>query len=392
MAELLRAAWARNVLNRGKDDTLRYILLGLQTEHGCQLICQPIHVSSCTRMNATEEIVKRYVETFHRTLDEVSRQFFSVDDAKRLLHASLTPAQVTCYVSTQFGVAIEYSPSAETSINTVRGSARVEDLLVQAPAKLRDVGPMINVSAQGVGIQSLTLADGFPFRLSSEQADVTLRDVRFSWNAAGWTRDVHYAEVYGDRSAERWSHQSAESRAKDEVLGALFIARRAVTKELQLHEYISSFREKTVLVLGAYDADGRARLGRLAGVLKELGYDPVIIDDIPDFEHYDLSQKVSVIGALSRFVVIEDSHPSGHLVELEICRQHRWVTLLMRTPGDRSSWMTAGASLSSNVILEHEYDPSDPKPVMTECAAWAENRLSELGKKLNELYPWRIPS
>lgn len=343
-------------------------------------------------MNATEEIVKRYVETFHRTLDDVSRQFFSVDDAKRLLHASLTPAKITCYVSTQFGVAIEYSPSAETSINTIRGSARVENLLVQAPAKLQGIGPMINVGGQGVGIQSLTLADGFPFRLSSEQADVTLRDVRFLWNAAGWTRDVHYAEVYGDRSAERWSRQAAKSRAKDEVLSALFIARRAVTKELQLHEYISSFREKTVLVLGAYDEDGRARLGGLAGVLKDLGYDPVIIDDIPDFEHYDLSQKVSAIGALSRFVVIEDSHPSGHLVELEICRQHRWVTLLMRTPGDRSSWMTAGASLSSNVVLEHEYDPSNPKPVMTECATWAENRLSELGKELNNLYPWRIPS
>ena len=343
-------------------------------------------------MHIREDGVRAYIQRFHGTLDLVSQRFFRSDQAKDLLHRSLLPAKVICYVSTQFGVAFEYSKAATTSIETVRGSARIEDLVVKAPKRLRNIGPMFNIGGSHIMIASLTLADGFPFRLSDEQANVTFRDVRFSCDALRWVRNVEYVEVYGDRRAERWTLAQAESRAKDEVLSALFLAQRAKTNEISLHEYVSSFREKTVLVLGSYYNDaGRQRLTAIVRILEDLGYEPLLIKDVPDFEHYDLPQKVTAIGVMSRFVVVDDSEPSGHLAEVEICRHNRWVTVLLRA-GHGASWMTAGASYSSNVILEKEYVPENERPAVSESVQWAEARLDEMKGKLNRLYPWRIES
>lgn len=345
-------------------------------------------------MNATEAILASYVEELHRTLADVSGRFFSPEHSKRLLHNSLLPATITCYVSTQFGVGFEYFPAAETKIKTIRGSARVEDLFVQSPKRLRHISPMFDIGGANSQISRLTLADeyGFPFRLNRNEASVTFWQVRFACEALKWKRYVEYAEIYGDRRASRWSLEAAQSRAKDEVLAALFLTQRAAKANKKLDEYVSSFREKTVLLLGAYDSAGENRLKSIAACLEELGYEPVLVKDIPDFEHYDLPQKVVAIGAVSRFIVFDDSSPSGHLSEFELCRSNRWVTLVLRADGLGASWMTAGASLASNVILEATYHPSNPKPAVEEATKWAENRLSGLKEKLNALYPWRLES
>jgi hypothetical protein len=343
-------------------------------------------------MNITEDGIKTYIETFLSSLNGTAVKFFSENEAKELLHKSLLPAKIICYVSTQFGVAFEYIPSSETSIEVIRGSARVEDLLVQAPSKLRSVGPMINIGGSNCGIEGITIADGFPFRLKEKEASVTLRKVRFTAEVLRWTRDIEYAEVYGDRGAGSWSKEAAENRAKDEVLAALFIAQQADRKEVSLHEYISTLREKTVLLLGDYKGEGKKRLDMMVEALKDIGYEPLLINDVQDFEHYDLAQKVVAIGALSRFVVIDDSSPSGHLMEVELCRNNRWVTILLHAEGIRASWMTAGAAISSNVILEKDYNLESTKEVISEASQWAEDKLKEIGKKLNNIYPWRIKS
>lgn len=340
-------------------------------------------------MNATEKMIRCYVEALHRTVHEVSKRFFSPDRAKQLLHNSLLPARITCYVSTQFGIAFEYSAAPEMTIETVRGRARVEDLLVQAPKRLRNIGPAIKIDGSNTVLAGLTLADGL-IGLGRENADVTLREVCFTCDALGWKRDVEYAEIYGDRSATRWSLEAAQNRAQDEVLTALFLAQRAEKSHTRLEDYVSSFRKKNVLVLGSYEPDGKSRLLSISAALEETGYEPVLVEDIPDFEHYDLRQKVVAIGAVSRFIVIDDSSPSGHLNEVELCSTNRWVTIILRKHKCHTSWITAGASLTSNVILETDYDPETPLPAIQKATRWAEDRLKELKDKLNNLYPWRI--
>jgi hypothetical protein len=114
-----------------------------------------------------------------------------------------------------------------------------------------------------------------------------------------------------------------------------------------------------------------------------------LIKDIPDHPHQDLPQKVLAIGAVSRFVVIDDSSKSGHILEVLLCKQSNWVTLLLRAGGVGGSYMTAGASHTSNVIKQLSYDPLSPQQVIDEAVEWAEGKLQELQKKFESTYPWR---
>ncbi len=103
-------------------------------------------------MNITEDGLKKYIETYHQELDDKASLFLDPDTANLLLHRSLLPAKIICYISTQLGVAIEYTKAENTSITTVRGSARVEDLLVGAPSRLRNTGPMFIIAGENTAL------------------------------------------------------------------------------------------------------------------------------------------------------------------------------------------------------------------------------------------------
>ena len=338
-------------------------------------------------MNVTDIDLRKYIEIFIKTLEETAQQYLPKDLQKNLLHLALLPSQITGYVSTQFGVAIEYNPSSDTEILIIRGSARVEDLIVKAPPRLRDTGPMISIGGTETGLHGGTLSGAFPFRLVGDQSSVSLVNVKFE--AGTWKRIIHFAEVFGNRSSEIWSPERAVSRAKDEVLAAMVEVRRAEEKHVSISEYIDQFKMKTVLVLGDYDEAGLVRLHGISQFLITLGYEPLFIKDIPDHPHQDLPQKVVAIGAIARFVVVDDSSKSGHLLEIQLCKQNCWVTVLLRAGGQGGSWMTAGAAHQSNVILEKPYDPASPNVALLEAADWAENKLKELQGKFDSTYPWR---
>lgn len=340
-------------------------------------------------MNVTSEDFKAYIEAFHHSLETTASKFLPPEHKSNLLHVSLFPARITGYVSTQFGVAIEYERADQTSIEVLRGSARIEDLFVRAPAGERESGPMFKVGASDVCFKALTLSGAFPFRMTSTNASVSFEKVMFE--IGQWTRKVQYAEIFGNRDAENWNVGKAESRAKDEVLAAMLQLRRAQERKTSISEYVEQYKDKTVLVLGDYSNEGSTRLEKISQALKSRGYEPVLTRDIPDHPHQDLTQKVVAIGAISRFVIVDDSSKSGHLLEVHVCKQNGWVTVLLRAKGLTSSWMTAGAEHTSNVVKEQEYDPSSTDEAVCEAVQWAEQKLKELQRKFESTYPWRAP-
>ncbi|MDO8291839.1 MAG: hypothetical protein Q7T29_03070 [Gallionella sp.] len=341
-------------------------------------------------MNVTDKDLRAYIEAFHATLVAAARDYLPQEHRKELFHASLLPAKITGYVSTQFGVAIEYEHAPETTIQIVKSSARVEDLLVQAPSRFRDIGPMLSIGGANTGVAKLTLSGAFPFRLTSVGASVKIEDVAFE--IGQWKRVVQFAEVFGDRDSASWSVGKAESRAKDEILAAMLQLTRAHERKISISEYVQEFKNKTVLVLGDYDADGIGRLKMISQALSAHGYEPVLVKDIPDHPHHDIPQKVVAIGAISRFIVVDDSSKSGHLLEVQLCKQNNWVTVLLRAGGLGGSWMTAGASHTSNVINELSYDPSSPQQAINDAVIWAEAKLQEIQRKFESTYPWRARS
>lgn len=343
-------------------------------------------------MNISEDEFKNHLEVFHSTLEDTAKMFLNNELQKEILHISLLPANITGYLSTQYGIAIEYKPSDKTIISVKRGSARVEDLLVKAPHSLRKKNPFFLNSGKNTLFQScsFTGTGRFPFRL--EGADASLFLYKVDFEAQNWKQYVHFAEIYANRSKKFWSLENAVSRAKDEVLSSLVESNRAAEKSVSISEYISQYKKKAILVLGDYDKDGLKRLNMISKVLSEFGYDPILVKDIPDDVHQDLHQKVVAIGSIVRFVIVDDSSRSGHLTEIEFCKQNNWVTILLRAEGGNSSWMSASASQHSKVILEKSYNLTDAKPAIIEAVAWAEDKVTELKSRFADIYPWRIQS
>jgi hypothetical protein len=340
-----------------------------------------------TTENVRDENLRGYLESFHTTLQSTANQYLQTEFHKRLLHLSYLPATIRGYVSTQFGTAIEYIPSDSTSVEIVLGSQRAEDLLFRAPKKIRDVGPMISIGGSMCSMTNISLEGSFPLRLNRETASVSLFNMSFQ--AGLWKRNIHYAQLFGTRKAEDWSIAQAVARAKDEVLAAFVEIRRAETAGVTLDQYIASHKDKTVLVLGDYSPEGLARLNAIITELDSLGYKSILIRDVPDHPYQDMSQKVVAIGAIARFVVVDDSSRSGHLMEIPLCKQNNWVTIIMRLDGVGGSWMTAGASAFSNVILELPYSLTGVRDVLAEGARWAEEKLESLKQNLSSIYPWR---
>lgn len=340
-------------------------------------------------MNVTEQGLREYIEAFHSVLHETAEQYVPSTLRDNLFHLSLLPAHIVAYVSTQYGVAIECQPANETVVETRRGSARVEDLLVEAPKRLR-LGPTaVSIAVDGIHVQirGCKIKNCFPFRMKGLNSSVKVEDTEIE--AESWRRSIHYAEVFGNRSIENWNREKAITRAKDEVLAALSELQRSKEKHISIADYVSNFKRNTVLLLGDYNDEGMERLLKLSLALRELGYNPLLVKDIPDIFSYDLGQKVVALGSVARFVVIDDSSKSGHLSEVQICKNNNWVTLLLRAEGIGGSWMTAGAAHHSKVILEKDYSPSSPEIAMVEAAEWAEAKLAELQRSFDNTYPWR---
>lgn len=339
-------------------------------------------------MNITEQEFKRYLEVFHTTLEQSAKEFLPQDRRKEIVYLANLPAKIIGYVSTQFGVGFEYIPNESIEIEIIKGSARVEDLLLNAPRRIREKTPIFKIDGHLRLLGGANINDSFPFRLTGENSTILVVNLKFTYDR--YCRLVKFAELYSDRNIANWTVDKGIARAKDIILSALVDINQAAIKKIPIDEYIANYKQNTILLLGDYDTEGSKRLQDIKDSLIMLGYEPLLVKDIPDHPHHDLPQKVVAIGSISRFIVIDDSSKSGHLMEVGICKNNNWVTIVLRSQGKGGSFMTAGLSHYSKVILEKPYDSESLDKTIKESTQWAEGKLKELEYSLAEAYPWRI--
>jgi hypothetical protein len=337
-------------------------------------------------MNVREDSLRHYLEVFHQTYIDTAEKYIPQERLSLLLRYSLIKGRTIGYVSTQFGAGYEYVDADVQAVEVQVSSARIEDFFNRAPNRVRRLPTMFPLGAN-CGIASLTIEGAFPFRLASPDAFVRLFDVRFK--ALGWQRIVKFAELYGNRTTDFWSETNAVRRAKDEILIALVDLNQAAKKSTSLEEYLRTFKQQHVLILGDFSEAGRQRLNSIRQILADLGYIPILVDEVPDDLHYNLTQKATAIASVARFVVIDDSSKAGHLVEFSHVQSNNWTTIVLRLDGSEGTFMTKGASSYSKVIVEEIYTFSNLDQILGDSVEWAEKTISELGRASQEIYPWR---
>lgn len=329
----------------------------------------------------------RYLDSFHRAYTSTVEAHIAPGMRGFLDRFSRLPCGVRGFVSTSLGVAFEYLPDGE-GVFAEHGSARIEELFCGAPPSVRRLPTMLSIPGGNNGIQGLTLDGGFPFRFEpGATGPVTLADVRFT--ARGWTRMVNYAEIFVSRDAAEWTETRAIERAKDEVLQALTDIRGMQDENVSLSQFLGGQKQRSVLVAGDFSPDGRVRLDAIRRALRDLGYLPRLLDDVPEVFDYDLPEKFAAVATMARFVVIDDSSASGHIRELTDASNRGLLTIILRQENSRPSFMTRGEALKSTVMREFGYGGHAVAGPLYEATRWAEERIAQLRQQRMEIYPWR---
>ncbi len=185
-------------------------------------------------------------------------------------------------------------------------------------------------------------------------------------HAANWLFAIHDSEE-GD-FYKRW-HGRLESSAVSETF--------ALTKQ------------SGVIVLGKDTGTHLQELTQVRDYLRRRGYSAELIKDLPEIPMMSYEEKVRLWALVSRFCVMVDRIPAGHISEYVFLRQGRSILALLRPQGSGSTYMIGDDSLVDlNHIRTFEFK-STAINVLPNVIEWTEALTIERAGAYNKAYPWR---
>ncbi len=186
------------------------------------------------------------------------------------------------------------------------------------------------------------------------------------------------------------------------VLGGDFFQQYLRGKERLIHELVMPDHMRTllnaarckknyVLILGKYGKE-REHLLIIKRALAERGLTGLILDEYPDIEEQSLPEKTVAYASMCRFVLVDDFAPSGHIDELRVCQNLKFVTALLRLKGRASTAMQADIADEVSYIHEFSYEEeAELESVVAQAAKWANEAVTTRAHALNRMYEWRSP-
>jgi hypothetical protein len=145
----------------------------------------------------------------------------------------------------------------------------------------------------------------------------------------------------------------------------------------------------SVLVLGRDVGPALDRLKRIAAKLEELGYYTYIIKEQPDKAGESIIQKVLRYALSSKFVLIENTEPSGHLYEIpHVAKAAECVTVVLQEEGKGATWMFEDAYAKHKHWHKVTYKEADLEQAVERAAAWAEKFVSDFADYQIAILPW----
>ena len=202
------------------------------------------------------------------------------------------------------------------------------------------------------------------------------------------SRYVRYAELY-PKKTELFTPLKATLNAKKDLADFLnVIANPQFTphtqKYVRMGDAITQLKKNSVIVLGK----NSPLLRRIRDELKTLNYESFLVKEQPDLPDQSPEEKVKLYSLISKFAVMEDSLPSGHIAEFEYCKNNRVVLALLRQKGKGSTWMIGDAAIVDvNYIKSFEYTEKNLHGVLAEASQWAESFSKRKADAYKDYFP-----
>lgn len=147
-----------------------------------------------------------------------------------------------------------------------------------------------------------------------------------------------------------------------------------------LERSILMSKERSVIVYGKEsDTSSRRELLQVRDYLGR-SYDAYRLRDLPKNPSMSLEEKVKLWSSASRFCLMIDRLPSGHLVEYPYLKSTRAVLAMLRQKGKKSTEMIEDNSIDFAFVKTFEFCES-PFEVIDSAVEWAE---AYVGKRTDE--------
>lgn len=145
----------------------------------------------------------------------------------------------------------------------------------------------------------------------------------------------------------------------------------------------------SVLVLGKDTGPSLELLKRIAKHLETLGYYAFIIKDQPDKLGEGVVQKVMRYALTCKFVIIENTEPSGHLFEIpHVTKSAECISAVLQETGKGATWMFEDAYFKHNHWMKFEYDLEQLELAVESASSWAEDFVKQFGNYQQGVLPW----
>lgn len=145
----------------------------------------------------------------------------------------------------------------------------------------------------------------------------------------------------------------------------------------------------SVLILGKDTGSALDKLTQIAEKLESIGYFAYIIKEQPDRYGEGVIQKVLRYALSSKFVIIENSEPSGHLYEIpHVTKVAECVTGVLQEDGQGATWMFEDAYEKHNHWKKFVYAQGDIKIATEDAVRWCEDLNKKYAKYQKIHLPW----
>jgi hypothetical protein len=130
-------------------------------------------------------------------------------------------------------------------------------------------------------------------------------------------------------------------------------------------------------------------LFRVRDYLIAKDYDAYLLRDLPEHPSMSLEEKVKLWSLASRFCVMIDREPSGHLVEYPYVKSVRAILALLRPESKGSTYMIGDDQITDFGYINVFDFKNSPLEVIDIAIAWAEELVKKRIEKYKKAYPWR---
>ncbi|MGO9137275.1 MAG: hypothetical protein ACLP9S_04740 [Syntrophales bacterium] len=145
----------------------------------------------------------------------------------------------------------------------------------------------------------------------------------------------------------------------------------------------------SILILGKDTGGSLNKLKRIQSFIEELGYYAYIIKEQPDKLGESIIQKVLRYALSSKFIIIENSEPSGHLYEIpHITKMAESVSIILQAENEGATWIFEDAYFKHNHWKKFSYTDSTLEKVLKESIDWAEELVKKYGRFQEINLPW----